>query len=461
MSGKLKCLSQNAINYAIKRLMDIADPGYEIQYQIKYIPSESVELQFGGYPKKIIIELVSFHQWEQVRSKKAQIFWCGRDKFCNNIHIGDKFITDDIPAIFYRNQPKWMVEVVSEDLIKINVDIISTTLFMLTRWEETFDVPKDQHGRFMARECVAYQNNFLHRPIVDEYAMLLRECLEFLLPRWQSERNSFKVLLSHDIDQTRRFPNFWISAKTIMGDLIKRNSPSLAWRSFRGYLLKSLNGKPDPYIQGIIELINLSLKNRLYSEFYFKTAKFGKYDSGDPIDDEIMKVVEMIRKNGFSIGFHPGYYTYNNEELFLEEKRKFEEIFKIDRYGGRQHYLRFKVPRTWYIWANAGLSYDSSLGYPDHEGFRCGTCHPYKPFDFERDQEINIVEIPLIAMDGTLKKYRRFSIEEAHRRIIGLANTCKQYEGIFTLLWHNRSTSRDWSVWFEMYKRVLSDLEKI
>ena len=49
--------------------------------------------------------------------------------------------------------------------------------------------------------------------------------------------------------------------------------------------------------------------------------------------------------------------------------------------GGRQHYLRWKSPDTWRILEKTGLKYDVTLSFADHEGFRCGICFPYKPFD--------------------------------------------------------------------------------
>jgi len=91
---------------------------------------------------------------------------------------------------------------------------------------------------------------------------------------------------------------------------------------------------------------------------------------------------------GFEIGFHPGYDTYRNLARPLQEKAIFDEAIGLDRYGGRQHYLRFEVLTTWRHWEAANLAYDSTLGYNRCEGFRCGTCHPFHPFDFEQNREL-------------------------------------------------------------------------
>ena len=130
-------------------------------------------------------------------------------------------------------------------------------------------------------------------------------------------------------------------------------------------------------------------------------------------------------------------------------------------YGGRQHYLRFKVPNTWYHWANLGLTYDSSLGYPKYTGFRCGTCHPFQPFDIASDTMIDIWEYPLIVMDGTLKIHRQLTPEQGEQHIMKLARRCLDVKGNFVMLWHNSSLHRDWQSWGEMYAHVVPKLAEL
>jgi hypothetical protein len=105
-----------------------------------------------------------------------------------------------------------------------------------------------------------------------------------------------------------------------------------------------------------------------------------------------------------------------------------------------------------------GLQCDTTMGYPDQEGFRCGTCHRFHPFDVEQDRELKIWEQPLIVMDGALHTYRGFSPEQGEARILELAARCKQVEGTFTLLWHNSALDWEWSPWKKVYERVLSQL---
>lgn len=72
------------------------------------------------------------------------------------------------------------------------------------------------------------------------------------------------------------------------------------------------------------------------------------------------------------------------------------------------------------------------------------------------DRELDIYEIPLLVMEGTLQGYRNLTPEEGLYSIVELMNKCRNVEGIFTLLWHNTSLCREWGTWIEgVYKKVL------
>jgi len=74
---------------------------------------------------------------------------------------------------------------------------------------------------------------------------------------------------------------------------------------------------------------------------------------------------------------------------------------------------------------------------------------------------MDILEIPLIVMDGTLRQYRKLTPQEGEERILTLAQRCKNVNGVFTLLWHNTSLFGDWKEWGDMYQRVLPKLAKL
>ena len=375
-------------------------------------------------------------------------------------------IGDSIPVLFwgegYDDGSKPFAELRDDGSVVFYADLIASTFFMLSRWEETVVDVRDEHDRFPGTASVAHKQAFLDRPVVDLYAQILRCWLRTLLPQWVPEVREFSVKLSHDVDAIRRFPTLYSATQSLGADLLKRHSLRKAWETVVDTFWQTGAPHRTAHYQGIDFLAGLSKRHKIDSAFYFMATEPGPlesdYDLASPL---IRQCIERLQKQGFEIGLHPGYHTFNDQSRLAAEKARLDEALGETKYGGRQHFLRFHVPQTWRNWEEVGLTYDSTMTYPEHEGFRCGTCHPFRPFDVQQIRQLSIWEIPLIVMDVTLCKYRKFSPEQAEARILELAQRCKQVEGTFTLLWHNSSLDSTWRAWPQMYERVVEELSEL
>ena len=125
--------------------------------------------------------------------------------------------------------------------------------------------------------------------------------------------------------------------------------------------------------------------------------------------------------------------------------------------GGRQHYLRWQVPTTWRNWAAAGLSYDSTLSYADHAGFRCGICYEFPVYDLKQRKPLPLLERPLVVMEGSVlgEQYMNLEEEAALNCMLRLKDRCRLFNGDFTLLWHN--SSFDTPQMWEMYRSIVKE----
>lgn len=452
-------LTTNSIKYTLKLLFNIANPKRNLKYSIYYNENEfKVIVNFKDSEKRIIFYLVPDSFWFDLINSKRKIKWIRNSEFSELQGIGFELI----PILFNKDCDRPFIDIVNENEMIFNFDIISSSFFMLSRWEETVNKNRDKHGRFSAYQSTAYKQDFLNIPIVDVYGLILRNYLKILFNNIDLGFNEFSVKLSHDIDEVRRFSGFKRTIKTIIGgDLIKRKNILFTLDSIKAAIKTLINRKEDPYIKGILELANISKEYNLNSSFYFKTSEKSNYDSGYKIDNTVRNVIGKLQKSGFEIGFHPGYTAYENYNVFIKERKELEIILGHSNYGGRHHYLRFEVPNTWRIWEKAGFKYDSTVGYADYEGFRCGTCHPFQPYDIDYDRELNIIEIPLIVMEATLNGYRNLTPQEGLENIIDLATKCKNVEGVFTLLWHNETIYREWKPWFNIYKKAAKFLSSL
>lgn len=343
--------------------------------------------------------------------------------------------------------------------VLFNIDLLALTFFMFSRWEEVQSSRLDEHGRFPGSASLAARTGFLDFPIIDQFAQVVQRWIQKLLPGWQPQKSKFQVLLSHDIDMVRPFSTPKKATRAFMDEL------------FAGDLYASLkvirNAQPvkaeqNPYLHSVSLLASLSRQYNLKSAFYFMAAQPAPFDDGyNPAWRDVKQCISRLQSQGCEIGLHAGYHTLDNINRLVAEKNRLEQVTGQPITGGRQHYLRFRPPYTWRDWETAGFEYDSTLGYSDIEGFRCGTCQPFSPFDNQQDRELHLTEIPLIVMDATLRDYRGLSPVKTRERILELARICARLGGKFTLLWHNTSLFGDWQPWAAEYPHILNDLSSL
>ncbi|MBR6176087.1 MAG: hypothetical protein IKQ52_10985, partial [Bacteroidales bacterium] len=139
-------------------------------------------------------------------------------------------------------------------------------------------------------------------------------------------------------------------------------------------------------------------------------------------------------------------------QCLQKEKQNLSKLCDEEIRISRQHYLRTFFaddPNSLDLWRNAGITDDYTLGFAERCGFRCGTCHPYPLYDVRNDKVTDIIEHPLIVMDGTLFDYMKLSVEDARALTQRLKQRCLDVEGDFVILWHNHATTREMKPYYE------------
>jgi hypothetical protein len=160
-----------------------------------------------------------------------------------------------------------------------------------------------------------------------------------------------------------------------------------------------------------------------------------------------------MRAGGHEVGLHAGYWSYKDANAISEELSRIQAAasqagFDQSRWGGRQHYLRWENPNSWRAWSDAGLDYDSTVGYARRVGFRAGTCHPYGAFDVIERRPVGLTEVPLIVMDAALQA-QHAGEQDRMGAALRLALQCRRYGGSLTILWHNTSFVSVQPSWYE------------
>ncbi|MGK0254911.1 MAG: hypothetical protein ACI9OE_002426 [Mariniflexile sp.] len=358
--------------------------------------------------------------------------------------ITNKFTPeDDIPLLFGN-------ELIDDnDNIDCGIDIFATCFFMLSRMEEAINTEHDDHNRFPAVASNAYQNNYLERPIVDEYVEMLWNMLSYLDPTLERKISASENFITCDVD----WPfdpvrlSFSKTFRTSISDLVRRKSVTSSFGRWKRYVFEQLKIKQgDSFRDSLDWIMDVNEKAGNKVAFYFITEFTSGFDSDYDFDSKAMrKLFTEINVRGHEIGLHPGYNSFDNTINFKKSAEKLRTILKEENIeqtilGGRMHYLRWDVLTTPKLWEENGFDYDSTLSFADKSGFRCGTSKEYTMFDLVERKPLKLKQRPLINMECTIldNQYENYGYsDEALNRFKYFKELTSKYNGTYTLLWHN------------------------
>lgn len=332
----------------------------------------------------------------------------------------------------------------------ISYDIPGLIYWNLNRLEEINTKYLDKFGRFQCEASHAFKFNYLSRPIVDEWLYILKQVFYRVWPELSFKKSEFKIIISHDVDRPSRydFKKGFEFYKYLLGYFYKGR-----FDDFKNLLISHLpnnrkNIAPNDPFNSFDWLMQLSESHGLKSVFYFIAGGNNKLDADYSINDpKIVQLMKNISSRGHEIGIHPSFECFNDLNKLSHEVENLKEVLEINgikqkNIGGRMHYLRWSHPSTLQILENCGLEYDSSLGYSDHIGFRCGTSYEFNPINPVSGETLKIRLKPLHIMDVSITDDKIID-EENYENIINSCKkiifACEKCKGDVNLLWHNNN----------------------
>lgn len=338
------------------------------------------------------------------------------------------------------------------DELICTIDIFASSFYMLTRWEEYVIQERDAHERFPANESLAFKFGFLDRPVVNEYVELLWQMLKALGFNERRKERTFGVLPTHDVDSTYYWTSWNFLFRTLAGDLLKRKSARLFMSNLWKNIRILIGVEKDPF-DTFDELMRLSRLHNLKSYFFFMCGGNSRFDNAyDLRSGRTKRLIRKISGSGHEIGVHPSYNTFCDPDRFETEVRRLEKVSGRSISFGRQHVLRYDVPSTPRMWDSQSMVWDSTLGYAEHNGFRAGVCYEFSMYDFLSRKKLTLKQKPLIFMEVTDFKYRKWSLQQSVGNTLALVKRVQRYNGEFVFLWHNSNIDTD--EWQERFRAL-------
>ena len=363
-----------------------------------------------------------------------------------------------IPLLFGSPKEEWI-----RDTWVVHADIIASTYFLISRYEEMVRRGlRDEHGRFPGKESLPYRAGFLHRPIVDEYRMLLHRWLRQSRLRVPEVKKQIrKIYLTHDVDS----PTLYRSWKGLIRSIRDRRG---LYKSFQG---KFGSLEKDPFYtfpwffrQNSI-LQDLIGKEQCHPILFIRNGGKAKHDKPhyDLRNKDIRKLIKSALEHNVTIGLHSSYQAGTTPSLIRKEKTGLEDHIGKNVRFNRHHFLAIREPEDMDQIEAAGVTDDFTMGYADVSGFRLGTCYPVRWINPITRRLSPLRLHPLIIMDCTLEeeKYMGLDFDRALTYCRNLVEQVNNVGGELVLLWHNASVQEGSGSYLrKLYAQLLKELAK-
>ena len=325
----------------------------------------------------------------------------------------------------------------------IRTDLIYNTFFFISRAEELLNHQRDEHDRFCARYSILGYGNRLQIPIIDEYAHILMKHLELDMPAPRYNH----IYLTHDIDTISQYRHL----RGFLGGL------------YRGEISHALNALTDIRRDPVYTfpwLIEQDAKVPIAEVIYFVKHTQGKgydYPQYNLQGTDYKQLETLLLQSHARFGIHSSYYGWeqrpkNKEQRLNSSDSKCSET-NVTSPGSwllapgsilhRSHYLRCSIDNMQAL-ADAGVTDDFTMAFPDQAGFRLQTSRPVRWINPKTYTLTPLTLHPLTVMDCTLSNTNYMNLQtedEAYFFCEQLFDKVRQYAGDITLLWHNSNPS--------------------
>lgn len=321
-------------------------------------------------------------------------------------------------------------------------DPLAFAFWWLARVEELLAPPDayDEHGRFRVEHAAMSR---LAEPLaapVDELAEALVERLR----AWRVEPGggepAYRIVATHDIDLPWRWTRSGRrrALRSIRDDLRGRRIGRAA-RTVAA-LGGSLLAARDPF-DNFRRIGRLEARCGARSTSYLLAGRHAPEDGDAELHERGARYVRLGQgaPGAGLVGVH-GSYTASQ----WPERLQVEIEVVADRSGHRRtdhrfHYLRHRPAAAWPMLDRLGMTTDASLGFAECPGFRAGTAHPFRAWDHRNGRPLDLVVIPLAAMDASFdERYLDVrSRRERDRRLLEVVEAVRRHGGAASVLVHN------------------------
>ena len=332
-------------------------------------------------------------------------------------------------------------------------DPLAAAFYLVSRYEEYLPYHPDKYGRFKAEDTLAFKNDFLKTPVVNNYALHLKIVLQKHFTHLRFSKNKFQFFLTYDIDQAYAYKEKGLvrNAGSLLRSLIKGDTKTIGQR------LAVLQHKTADPFDTFDQQLELHKKLSIQPRYFFLLGNYNKFDNNiNWHNAPLQKLIKQLSSH-YSVGIHLSKKTNAKPQQIPKEINRLETITGKKITANRQHFLMLKFPDTYEHLIANGITEDYSMGFSSQIGFRAGIASPFYFYNLKKEEQTPLKIYPFAVMDATLFYYLNYSADIALEQTLSLINEVKKNNGLFVFLAHNdllnNTVSREG--WFTNFNKIL------
>lgn len=309
-------------------------------------------------------------------------------------------------------------------------DIFAASFYLLSRYEEYLPQVKDEKGRFLASESIAFKAGFLQDPVVDIWAYKFKDLLLQTFPDIKYSARKPRVHTIINASQPLLYKNKGL-LRTLIGffnDLISFNLKSIFDRSS---VLFGFRKDPFNTFNWIINSVKKS-KSSLTVFFLLGASKI--FEESLNSQKESFKLLIKNVSDYQEIGLIFSDEALNSLAVLNEEKEKIEAITNRTLRRSMNNEYLVSLPHNYRNLIELEIATDFTMVYENVIGFRASTCSPFLFYDL--DYEI-VTPLKIHPISLTTKGLNKTPTSKKTETIQKMMESVKKVNGTFSMIFDN------------------------
>lgn len=334
-------------------------------------------------------------------------------------------------------------------------DIFAASFYMITRYEEYLPHVKDDKGRFMATESLAFKGGFLQQPVVDiwVYKFKLKLLESFPELKFPEKKMIIHPVIAANQPFVFKYKGLLRSVVGYTSDMFKGKFRKVADRS---EVILGLKRDPEDTFKW---LINNARHSKFELTVFFLLGNALIFKEGMNTHRQKFKLLLKYVSDYKEVGLIFSYEVLGDYLKLKAEKRRMEHITNRALTSSMNAEFLVNLPDIYRNLVELQVKRDFTMVFRDTVGFRAGTCTPYLFYDLDYE-----VKTPLIVHPATMttEAFQKRYSSDIEKTVSSFLSEVERVNGTFTMVFSNSdfASNDENKVWRSIFSELLPSYSK-